>query len=64
MNGPDAEEWHYALDMIQGAEMPPSKATQFTDEERRAVVAWIEEGLEAARRAQDGGACAARGGSS
>lgn len=55
VHGPDAEEWHFALDMIQGAEMPPAKATQFTDEERRAVVRWIEEGLEAAKRARDGG---------
>ncbi len=52
--GGDAEEWHFALDMIQGAEMPPSKATQFTDEDRRALIAWIEGGLEDAKRASAG----------
>ena len=52
--GGDAEEWHFALDMIQGAEMPPSKATQLTDEDRRALVAWIEGGLEEAKRASAG----------
>ncbi len=54
LGGGDAEEWHYALDMIQGAEMPPSKATQFTDEDRRALVAWIESGLEAVKRGSEG----------
>ncbi|MEM8711720.1 MAG: DUF1592 domain-containing protein, partial [Planctomycetota bacterium] len=54
IEGFDAEEWHFALDMIQGAEMPPSKAKQFTDDDRRAVVAWIEDSLEAAKRASDG----------
>ncbi len=54
VEGFDAEEWHFALDMIQGAEMPPSKAPQFTDEDRRAVVQWIEGSLAAAKRANDG----------
>lgn len=54
VGGWDAEEWHFALDMIQGAEMPPESSPQMTDEERRAVVSWIEEGLEAVRRANEG----------
>ncbi|MFT6110431.1 MAG: mono/diheme cytochrome c family protein [Planctomycetota bacterium] len=52
--GHDAEEWHFALDMIQGAEMPPSKAKQMSDAERRALVNWIEDSLEAAKRASAG----------
>lgn len=54
VSGGDAEEWHFALDMIQGAEMPPSKAKQLTDEDRRTLVAWIQGGLEEAERASDG----------
>ena len=54
VEGFDAEEWHFALDMIQGAEMPPSKAKQLTDDERRALVGWIEDGLAAAKRASAG----------
>ena len=54
VDGFDTEAWHYALDMIQGAEMPPTDAPQMSDEERRAVVAWVEEGLEGARRARQG----------
>ena len=50
VGGFDAEEWHFALDMIQGAEMPPTTSPQMSDQERRAVVAWIEGGLEAVRR--------------
>jgi mono/diheme cytochrome c family protein len=54
LKGGDAEEWHFALDMIQGAEMPPSKAAQLTDDDRRALVAWIEGGLEAVKRGTAG----------
>ncbi|QDV05987.1 hypothetical protein Poly30_14910 [Planctomycetes bacterium Poly30] len=54
VKGYDAEDWHYALDVVQGAEMPPSKAKQLSDDERRALVSWIEDGLEAARRASTG----------
>lgn len=54
VDGFDTEAWHYALDMIHGAEMPPAEAPQMKDDERRAVVRWIEEGLEGARRARAG----------
>lgn len=54
VEGFDSEEWHFALDMIQGAEMPPTTAPQMSDEERRAVIGWIEDGLEAVRRANEG----------
>lgn len=54
VEGFDAEEWHFALDMIQGAEMPPSKAPQLSDDERRALVQWIEAGIEDVKRANAG----------
>ncbi|MEE2940690.1 MAG: DUF1592 domain-containing protein [Planctomycetota bacterium] len=54
VGGFDSEEWHFALDVIQGAEMPPTTAPQMSDQERRAVVAWIEGGLEAVRRENEG----------
>ncbi len=49
VEGGDAEDWDYVLDMIHGAEMPPEDEPQFTDEERRAVVGWLE--VELARAA-------------
>lgn len=52
INGPDAESWHSALDMINGGEMPPASKPQFADAERRLVVDWITEGLDAATRAK------------
>lgn len=54
-DGLDTEEWHFALDMIQGAEMPPAKAPQMSDDESRALVGWIQSGLEDAKRSNDGG---------
>lgn len=54
VEGFDAEEWHFALDMIQGAEMPPAKAPQLTDEERRTLIKWIEAGIEDVKRANAG----------
>ena len=54
VKGPDAEGWHAALDMINGGEMPPSKAKQMKDEERRLVVRWLTESLEAAKAAHKG----------
>lgn len=53
VGGGDAEGWHAALDMINGAEMPPRRATQFTDDERRLVVTWLTESLELAAEAQN-----------
>jgi len=52
INGPDAESWHSALDMINGGEMPPESKPQFADTERRLVVDWINQGLEEATRAK------------
>ncbi|MCH2101986.1 MAG: DUF1592 domain-containing protein [Planctomycetes bacterium] len=48
VHGPDTEGWHTALDMINGGEMPPRRAKQPTDEERRLLVAWMTSGLELA----------------
>lgn len=48
INGPDAEGWHSALDMINSGEMPPEKKPQLKDEERRAVVDWMTDNLKQA----------------
>lgn len=56
INGPDAEGWHTALDMLNGGEMPPRKAKQPTDEERRLLVSWMTRSLEAAAEARAGDA--------
>ena len=52
VHGPDAEAWALALDMINGGEMPPRKQPQFTDDQRRTVVAWLTDSLEQAARAK------------
>lgn len=54
VHGPDAEGWHTALDMINGGEMPPRRADQPTDEERRKLVAWMTGGLELAAERRKG----------
>jgi len=48
VNGPDAERWHSALNVINLGEMPPKKEKQLSDIERRAVVNWISENLDKA----------------
>jgi len=48
VNGPDAERWHSALNVINVGEMPPKKKKQLSDEERRLVVNWISENLDKA----------------
>ena len=51
-----AERWQEVLHQIQLGEMPPAKKKQPTDEERRALLAWIEEQLiHAQTSAQDRG---------
>jgi hypothetical protein len=51
-----AERWQEVLHQIQLGEMPPAKKKQPTDEERRALLAWIEEQLiQAQTSAQDRG---------
>lgn len=50
----DAEGWHAALDMIQGAEMPPDDEEQMSDDERRLMVRWLNESLRAAAERQKG----------
>jgi hypothetical protein len=40
-----AERWQEVLHQIQLGEMPPAKKKQPTDEERRTLLAWIEEQL-------------------
>jgi mono/diheme cytochrome c family protein len=48
VSGQDAETWNHVLDMINGGEMPPRKADQPSNEERRLLVAWLMGGLERA----------------
>ena len=51
-----AERWQEVLHQLQLGEMPPAKKKQPTDDERRALLAWIEEQLiEAQSSAQDRG---------
>ncbi|MCB9887721.1 MAG: DUF1592 domain-containing protein [Planctomycetes bacterium] len=44
----DAEGWRAALDMINGAEMPPEDEDQPDDAERRVIVDWMTGSLRAA----------------
>lgn len=48
INGPHAESWHTALDMINSGEMPPEDETQLENKERRALVDWMTSNLEKA----------------
>lgn len=50
----DAEGWHSALDMINGAEMPPDDEDQMSDQERRLMVRWMQESLKIAAERQKG----------
>ena len=51
-----AERWQEVLHQLQLGEMPPAKKKQPTDDERRALLAWIEEQLiHAQNSAQDRG---------
>ncbi|KAA5823672.1 DUF1592 domain-containing protein [Algibacter amylolyticus] len=52
INGPDAEGWHSALDMINSGEMPPKEEPQLSDQERRDVVDWMTTNLEKAAAAK------------
>ena len=52
INGPDAERWHSALDVINLGEMPPKKETQLKDEDRVAVVNWLSNNLKRAALAK------------
>ena len=48
INGPDAERWHSALDVINLGEMPPEDETQLKDKDRRAIVDWLSNNLKKA----------------
>ena len=48
INGPDAERWHSALDVINLGEMPPEDETQLKDIDRRAIVDWLSTNLKKA----------------
>ena len=54
VNGPDAEIWSYARDMLNSGDMPPRRSAQPTAEERRVVVSWLNASLEEAARAHEG----------
>ncbi len=48
INGPDAEKWHSAMNVINLGEMPPKKKQQLNDDERRSVVSWMSDNLKKA----------------
>lgn len=52
--GGDAETWHHVMNMINGGDMPPRKADQPNNEERRLLVAWLMGGLELAAEHRKG----------
>ncbi|MCB9881240.1 MAG: DUF1592 domain-containing protein [Planctomycetes bacterium] len=54
VNGSGGETWNLALDVLQLGDMPPKRAPQPKDDERRALVDWIRVGLQGAARAQEG----------
>ena len=54
VNGPDAEIWSYARDMLNSGDMPPKRSPQPSAEQRRAVVSWLNAELEEAARAHEG----------
>jgi len=55
LRGEDAERWHAALDMVNSGEMPPAEGEQPSDKQRRALVDWITNSLDAARNVHRGG---------
>ncbi|MFO0978647.1 MAG: DUF1592 domain-containing protein [Planctomycetaceae bacterium] len=52
LNGPDAEKWQEVFDAISKSEMPPDDASDsaLADDERRRIVDWLSEELNAASR--------------
>jgi len=51
--GDDAEAWDYARELVEFGDMPPGRAQPLTDDERRALLGWLDESLEAAARANE-----------
>jgi len=54
VNGPDAEIWSYARDMLNSGDMPPKRSAQPSPEERKTVISWLNSSLEEAARANEG----------
>jgi len=52
IGGGDADTWHDALDQINLGDMPPSKAEQPTDEQRRILTGWMNQALAKAAEAK------------
>ena len=52
--GSDGPVWRHALDLLNAGVMPPSDAPQPSDDERRALVAWLTDALERAALARAG----------
>ncbi|MEQ8765102.1 MAG: DUF1592 domain-containing protein [Planctomycetota bacterium] len=50
VRGDDAETWPAVRDALGAAKMPPESAPQPSDDERRALVSWLNASLEAAAR--------------
>ncbi|MEM7231406.1 MAG: DUF1587 domain-containing protein, partial [Planctomycetota bacterium] len=49
-DGANAETWHDVLNKVNAAEMPPRKAPQPNEGELRALVDWLTENLDAAKK--------------
>ncbi|MCB9890939.1 MAG: DUF1592 domain-containing protein [Planctomycetes bacterium] len=47
-SGNDADTWHHALEMIESGEMPPERSRQLSEEDRRTLVGWLRDSLDAA----------------
>ena len=52
LTGPDAEAWSHVLDVVNLGDMPPRRADQLEDDQRRALVTWLDDALAAASRAR------------
>ncbi len=48
VNGPDAETWHDVLNKLNLGEMPPEKALQPNENQRRTIVKWVTRELKRA----------------
>lgn len=47
LSGQDLENWEKVLDVLKSGEMPPEDETQLQDNEKSALINWIDSGLKA-----------------
>ena len=50
----DLKPWQQTIEMLEAGEMPPKKKPQPTDEERKRLVTWVRDFLDAEARARTG----------